>query len=155
MPTTRHMLYFSDGVTFSSSKQYGPLNIGPTSKLFKAAVRGVITFPLATFGSASNLYNSTVWGIQWGAHGFTPLDPISGGDSASWLALEEHVPGEISVAWAPTTANAYSLTGGPLRLDWAGQLFVNENVDVYFSMTSQEPAVTSVAITCSLEVMSD
>lgn len=153
MPANRSSLFISDGTVFSSSKQYGPLNPGVVGKLYRVEARGVITFPLATLGSASNFYNSTVWGIQWGAHGYAPRDPIAGGDDGNWLAIAEHVPGEVNATWSPTTSNAYGLTGGPLSLDWAGQLHTNENIDIYFSMTSQEPAVTSVAITLSMTAL--
>jgi hypothetical protein len=147
------MFYFSDGTTFSSAKQYGPFNISGLGKLSRVRVRGVVTFPLATFGSATQLYNSTVWGIQHVPHGSAANDAISGGDSDAWLDLAEHVPDEINATWAPTSANAFSVTGGPLRLDWAGQLAINANTDFWFSMTSQEPTFTSVAITASLEVL--
>lgn len=153
MPANRRMLFFSDGTTYQTAKQYGPLNLGTVGKLFSVKMNGSAASPLVTLGSASALLNASVFGLQWGAAGFTPNDPIAGGDAFNWLALGGLTFGPQVIVWAPTTANGYGLAGNPISYGWAGQLYVGQNVDVYFSMAAIEPAGSSLAISGSIEVL--
>lgn len=153
MPANRRMLYFNDGTTYQTSKQYGPLNLGSVGKLFRVAFRGAVFSPLVELGSASALLNGSVFGLQQGPAGFTPNPAIAGGDAANWLALGGLTFGPQVVVWAPTTANGYGLAGNPVEMTWTGQLYVGENTDVYFTMGAIADPGSSLAVSGSIEVL--
>lgn len=135
MAISRIFNWFDNVGAPSSSVQFGAFNLGPVNKLHRIRVRGSVVFPNVALTSTSQLANPVVWGIQWGDTGYTPFTLVADADDAHFLAVESHVNDEINVTWAPSTDTSANIVGGPLRLDWAGQLFLGVNADIYLTVS--------------------
>lgn len=134
MAIQRIFNWFDNVGAASSGEQFGPYNLGTVGKLHRIRVRGSVVFPNAALTDTSQLANPIVWGVQYGAAGYTPLALPADADNSSFLTVENHVSDEINVTWSPSTDTSANIVGGPLRLDWAGQLYVGEDADIYVTV---------------------
>ena len=126
----------------------GQLNLGPyfvpsVVKLLRAEVRGKINFQGAAVTSAGVEANFQLWAVQWVPHTAAPADCIVTADGPNWLIREQVGSQESRVGWEPSTGTAAYLAGYPLKADWAGQLLISGDIDLWLSL--QAPTGVGIA----------
>jgi hypothetical protein len=125
-------LWSTSFFTGTSQLNEGPFNIGDVHKIFRAEVHGMVNFEGTDLGLASVLANVGVWGLQWGAAGYTARDIISDPDSDGWLMRQQFGATDTIVGWSPQTADAAVLHSYVITNKWAGQLDLGgANTDCY------------------------
>jgi hypothetical protein len=103
-------------------------------KLLRAEMHGANTFPITTSTvSGTQLSSPYMWGIQAIPHGNTPLALPANITAADWLVVEAHTPGELGVAWAPSTDTVAFASGGGYSLRWSGQQVFSASTDIIFT----------------------
>jgi hypothetical protein len=145
--------YFNNATAPNSGQQYGPFNIGTISKLFRVRVRGAVVYQPQAFTSGDFLVDPVTWGFQWGIAGYSPLNLPGDADSQYFLYAEQKTIDEVSVVWAPSTDTAAVGVGSRLSLDWAGQLFIGEDTDFYFTTAQAFSFGVTWGITGAIEVI--
>lgn len=125
--------YFAE-LTANGGANYGPLNPGSITKLYRARCRGSIGGGWSGgFTTANPTYNSSFIGIQMVGHGDTPINIVTGSEDPQALVTYQ-IPVEAGLAvFAPDTDTFAGGTLWPIDLEWRGQQFVGANVDFYFS----------------------
>lgn len=132
---SRVITHFHDNGSPNSGQNYGPISVGAGNKLTRVRFRGSIIYPPATITTSGAVQDPIVWGLQWGALGYTPasIENTASWSTPTWLKIEYHVPGQIGIAWAPSTDTCGFVSGGPVDLTWIGQLPLPAGADVYLS----------------------
>lgn len=133
MPSTRSTLIFDNTSTPAVSGQFGPLTVTVGTSLLKVRAIGSYINPLVSLNTSAVLTNDTTWGIQWGVSGYTPHVLPADIDDPSFLVANQRVDGVTSVAWAPSTDTAAYTYTSALDLEWDGQLFIGNTIDLYFT----------------------
>ena len=127
----------------SSFSGTGQLNLGPffissVGKLLRHEVRGQVNFQGATITSAGVLGNQSLWAVQWVPSGDSPSDIVSTVDGPQFPIREQMGTMDEVTSWAPTTdVGAVLITYG-MRSFWAGQLVVNQSIDLYLSVKTPD-----------------
>jgi hypothetical protein len=104
------------------------------NKILRVEAHGGITFPIITTTSTGpGLNDAVMMGIQAIPHGNTPLALPANISAADWLLVEQRIPGEGVLGWAPSTATAAATAGGGFRMDWTGQKFYGASTDLVFT----------------------
>lgn len=135
MATQREVVYPSIAA-FNSNLilTFGPYPSGFIHTLLRAEVRGKVNFQGETISVASVEANYQIWGLQWVSHGSPALDPVSSADSRQWMLREQLGSQDTTKAWTPAANTAASLKSYQTRGDWAGQMLISDNVDLYLAM---------------------
>lgn len=123
----------------SSFSGTGQLNLGPyyapaVNSLLRAEVRGSVNYIGATISTASVFANFQLWALQWVQHGTLPQDCVLVADGPQWLIREQTNTLGYTATWAPSTDDAGTVAGVGLNADWAGQLYIGEDIDFYLSL---------------------
>lgn len=140
MPATGHILWFFDN-TFSSAatqQNIGPFNPGTVNRIFKAAIRGQISYQSSTVAQPYVTANDILWGLQYVAHGASPLSAASSAPSDQWL-WRCNVANRTDTlhVFAPSTATGVSQAVVSLKEDYHGQgNRPGGDIDVYVSVLS-------------------
>lgn len=104
----------------------------------KIEVIGALNFESFNPATSAFAFQSYVEiGIQYGAHGYTPVGIIGSPDASNWLAHEHAYPAP-SIATYPSTGTSVIADRYPFRLVWRGQLPIMANSDFYFSDGSNQ-----------------
>jgi hypothetical protein len=133
-----HLLttFFFNTTAFSGGTQnnMGPFHVGTLNKLFKAEVRGQINYQGFVLSATGVLANSPAWGLQQVAHGSSAQDVITSFDNDSWLMRRQTGSEDQFATWTPTTNNGVVYVSNALEDDWAGQLAVGADTDMWLSI---------------------
>lgn len=132
--TTKNIFYWGTGA-FSGSGQLdeGPFIIGDVDRLLRAKVRGMINYQGSAIGDTGVEANLLMWGLQWGVHGYSPLDVVTSTDNDYWLLRLQTGQGDPGLSFAPSSDTGANLRSRGVADNWAGQLAVYESIDAYLS----------------------
>lgn len=117
----------------------GQLNIGPftvpiVQTLFRTEVRGRVNFFAGDYTDGDfALENVLLWGLQWVPEGDPPNDIVTSSDGPSWLIRESLGTHDKHFFWAPNTDTGVLYQSLATKADWAGQLPINQSIDLWFS----------------------
>lgn len=135
MATQVEVVYPStSSFTGTAQLNLGPYFVPAVHTLIRCEVRGKINFQTVTYGTPSVQANFQLWAVQWVTHGSAPQDCITTADGDQWLIREQTGGTETLGMWAPNTDNAEALRSYPLRAEWAGQLIIGQDIDLYMSL---------------------
>ena len=130
-----HLLttFFWSTSSFSGTSQLneGPFHVGTLNKLFRVEVRGEINYQGASLADDAVTANYAAWGLQQIPHGDSALDVISSTDNDTWLCRRQTGSQDTVLAWAPTADVAAVMVSNTVADDWAGQLAIGADTDVY------------------------
>lgn len=134
MPTSVQTEYPSSG-SFSGSGQFdfGPFFIDSVVKLLRHEVRGQVNYQAVTAGDTSVQANKLLWAVQWVPSGDSPSDIVTTVDGPQFPIREQLGTLDLLTTWAPSTDTSGLMTSSGLRSFWAGQLVVNQSIDLYLS----------------------
>lgn len=131
-------LFYTAGDNIGSpndGQNYGPYNVGSCSKIVHAILTMTFSFPGASLAPTATLTNTIMWGLQWGAAGYTPQNLPGDAYHYNFLFAEYSADNlGASVGWAPNTDGGAVLTAYTARREWRGQVPTNESsLDLYVS----------------------
>lgn len=117
----------------------GQLDLGPyfvptVAKLLRVEVHGKVNFEAVTFGTTGVEANFQLWAVQWVAHGAAAANIVTTADGPNFPIRQQLGDQESRVAWAPSTAISAVMIGYPLVGEWAGQLPIGNDIDLYLSL---------------------
>jgi hypothetical protein len=142
-----HLLttFFWTTSSFSGAGQLdeGPFHVGTVTKFFKMQVRGQINYQGVAASGTVILANLPAFGVQQVAHGAAANDVITSGDSDTWLMRRQTGSDDQVLSWAPNTATGAIVLTNAVRDDWAGQLQVGGDTDLYLSIKSSNGAAVT------------
>lgn len=152
--TNRTVFYYRNVGSYTADYQVGPFNVDPLVKLYSAKVRGSI---VAGFNTTTVIGlkadNDIVWGLQWGAVGYTPLNVLTQINDLHWLRTGNF---EIDTVFDNFDNAITSIELGsiiPIRSDWYGQLPMSGSIDFYISVGVPFATGAGSAIDGSLEIL--
>ena len=141
MPTEQQVEYPSTSA-FSGSSQLdlGPFFISDVGKLLRHEVRGQVNFQGASVTDMGVAANTALWAVQWVPHGDSPSNIVTTIDGPQFPIREQMGTTDLSPIWAPTADAAAVLASFGLYSFWAGQLVVNQSIDLYLSVKAPNGA---------------
>jgi hypothetical protein len=119
----------------SGSIQQGAFHVGTITRLVSVEVTGSVFFGASSFTLASlSLDAPFVHGIQFGAHGYTPIALYGGANDPDWLVLEAvKLPTfEQFIDAAVTTVDGVGAY--PISFKFRGQLPIGFDTDMYYTL---------------------
>lgn len=124
--------------SFSGTSQLniGPFFISSVGKLLRHEVRGQLNAQGQTISGTSVSANTALWAVQWVPHGNSPSNIISTVDGPQFPIREQLGTTDKDLTWAPTTGGADTLGSWGLRSFWAGQLVINQSIDLYLCVNT-------------------
>jgi hypothetical protein len=130
-----HLLttFFWTTSSFSGTGQLdeGPFHVGTVNKFFRAEVRGNINYEGVSVADTGVFANYAAWGLQQIAHGSSPLDVVSSADDDAWLMRRQTGSQDVVPAYAPNSDTGAFFVTNTVADDWAGQLAIGADTDVY------------------------
>lgn len=114
----------------------GPYELGSVNKLIRVRVRMAIVFDPETIGTSTEIVIPIVMGVQYGDAGYTPLNLPADADNGQFLAVEGFSSSVGTATWAPATDAAGYLAITGARLDYAGQNYVGNSIELYVNVQS-------------------
>lgn len=136
MPLITTFFWTYPAFSGSSQLNLGPFFVGHVNKFFRVEIRGELNYQGAVVGSSGVFANFPAWGVQQVPHTAAAEDVITSFDSETWFARRQTGSNDVGVAWAPDTDNAAVLASVALSEDWAGQLAVGLDTDIWVSFKS-------------------
>lgn len=135
--------FFWNNPAFSSSGQLnlGPFFVGHVDKFYRAEVRGAVNYQAVPLGSTSVVANLLAWGVQQVPHTAAAEDVITSFDSDTWLVRGQTGLDDMLVGWAPSTDVADVLITHATCDNWAGQLAVGLDTDIWISFKTSNGTV--------------
>lgn len=129
MAPTFTRTYYADTVA-NNGAAYNLISLGAGLMVTRVEVRGAVTFP-GESATVSDWFNGgPLLAIQAYPASGSPLTLPADIGNNGIITCECHVPGEIAPGWAPSTDTGAILIGGPISLDWSGQLPLSEDTAV-------------------------
>jgi hypothetical protein len=125
--------WLQSSVTGGGQYNQGPFNPGTVNRLLKVESRGMQNYEAAAVATNGVLANLALWGIQWVAHGASPLDILISLDSDQWLIREQETGEDYQSVWAPQTTIPGVFSGYGLNRTWRGQYQIAADIDFYVS----------------------
>lgn len=137
MSTKSQVEYPSVG-SFSGTSQLdiGPFFISDVVRLLRHEVRGQLNAQGQTIGATSVAANTALWAVQWVPAGNSPSNIVTTIDGPQFPIREQLGTTDQDSTWAPSSDAAASLGTWGLRSFWAGQLVVNQSIDLYLSVST-------------------
>lgn len=134
--TTKTQVEYPSSAAFSGTAQvnFGPFFISSVGKLLRHEVRGQINTQGASVGPGSVFANTILWAVQWVPTGNSPSDIVTTIDGPQFPIREQLGASDLVTSWSPSTAAGEILASLGLRSFWAGQLVVNQSIDLYLSL---------------------
>jgi len=135
--------FFWGNASYSGSAQLnvGPYHVGFVNKFFRVEVHGQINTQAQPLGDTSVLANRLVFGVQQVPHTASAEDVITSSDSDTWFVRRQVGDSDMVVGWAPSTDVASVLPTNAVHDDWAGQLAIGADTDVWFSFRNSDLTV--------------
>ena len=99
-------------------------------------MRGQLNAQGVTLGATSVAANTALWAVQWVPHGNSPSNIISTIDGPQFPIREQMGTSDGDITWSPSSNAAADLGTYGLRAFWAGQLAVNQSIDLYLSVNT-------------------
>ncbi len=130
--------FFWSYPSFSGTSQLdlGPFFVGFVNKFYKVQVHGACNFQGAVYGSSSVAANFLGWGVQQVPHTAAAEDLITSADSETWFIRRQTGQNDQTKVWSPDSNNAAVLTTQATTDDWAGQLAIGGDTDLWVSFAS-------------------
>lgn len=135
--------FFWNNPSYSGSAQLniGPFFIGFLEKIYRMEVRGAANAQGVVLASSSVEANFLAWAVQKVPHTAAAADMITTADSEDWFVRRQAGLNDTSTAWSPSTNNAAVLVSLGLTEDWAGQLAVGADTDLWVSFKASTGVV--------------
>lgn len=134
MTTSRSIFYFNETTSsLPTQVNQGPWNLSSLGKLLRVTTRGSIGQEAGSISPTYQPINGLNWGLQLGAHGYTPMNVVTGADSLDWLWTGEIDLGNLLPVWAPSSDDAQGFDVVSLTQTWAGQWDISASTDFYLS----------------------
>lgn len=137
---TGHILWFFDNTFASAATQQdiGPFNPGSVTRIFRAAVHGELAYQSSLIGHPFVSASDLLWGLQYVAHGASPLNALTSGPNNQWLWRQNVSTRSDTVkAFAPSSATGVSQGANSLFEEYSSQgNKPGGNIDVYLSVVS-------------------
>jgi hypothetical protein len=152
--SNRSMFFFRTTGTYSGNFNQGPLTVNPVGKLLKVQAAGSLFAGLSSIANTAEADNPFAWGVQYGPHGFTPLDLVTGGNSSTWLRNSQIEYENVTQLFDSTISTVDYANWQSIRFTWWGQLPINADTDFY--LTFKVPLAGSgpaAAVSGTLEVL--
>lgn len=137
--------FFWNYPAFSGTSQLnlGPFFIGFVNKLYKVQVRGQVNYQGVTLGSSSVLANFLAWGLLWVPHTAAATDVITSADDETWISRRQTGDDDYPVEIAPSSGTSGVLLTNAINDDWAGQLAIAQDADLWMCFKSSTGASIS------------
>jgi hypothetical protein len=131
---------YPHSAAFSGSGQLdlGPFFISDVGKLLRHEVRGQVNIQGQSLADNAVLGNLLLYAVQWVPHGDSPSNIVTTVDGPQFPIREQMGTIDTLTAWAPTADVGAVLIGYGMRSFWAGQLPVNQSVDLYLSVRTPD-----------------
>ena len=118
----------------NDGNSYGTQVIGSGNILCRVEVRGAIAFPIGSLtADGAGFSLDTMHGLQLLINDSSLLTLPADITDSRWLTVEAHVPTEVVAVWAPSSDTAGSAVGGPIRLSWAGQMPLTDDMELAYT----------------------
>lgn len=151
----RSVFFFRTTGTYAASYDQGPWRVSGLAKLLRLKLTGSIFSGLTAETVSSFVLDDPIcWGVQFGPHGYTPIDLVSGGDSDQWLRIGALEIGDYAQYLdSGITTMDYGIS---IKLDfeYRSQLPVNIDTDFYLSIKNPWGSGSTSAVGGMLEVIS-
>lgn len=136
MTTTLVEVVYPSTSAFSGTGQLdmGPFFVPDVNWLLRLEVHGKINFQGTLFGASSVNANFQLWAAQWVTHGSAPANIVTAPDGAGWLLRQQTGTNETHDCYAPSTDTAAMFNTYPLEGDWAGQVAIGTDIDLWLSL---------------------
>jgi hypothetical protein len=128
------MFWSTSSFSGTSQLNEGPFHMGTVNKLFRFQVRGLINYVGTAVTDMSITANLPAFGVQQVPHGNSPNDVISSTDNDTWLVRRQTGENDTMGSWAPSSDTGVLFVQNAVRDDWAGQLAIGADTDVYLSI---------------------
>jgi hypothetical protein len=112
----------------------GPFFISDVGKLLRHEVRGQVNSQGQSLTDMGVAANFGLWAVQWVPAGDSPSNIVTTVDGPQFPIREQMGTMDLITSWAPTSADGAVLASFGLRSFWAGQLPVNQSIDLYLSV---------------------
>jgi hypothetical protein len=152
---SRNVFFFRTTGSYAASYNQGPWRVSTLGKLLRLHLTGSIYSGLTGITvSTFVLDNPICWGVQFGPHGYTPVDLVLGGNAANWLRT-----GALEIGNFATYLDAAVTTmnyGASYDIDFEmrSQIPINIDTDFYLSIKNPWGSGSTSAVGGMLEVMS-
>lgn len=122
--------------SFSGTGQLnlGPFNMGTVYRFIRLEARGLVNFQGFTLSATGVLANWQLWAVYWVPTGTGALDVVTTIDGPQWLIREQTGAEDYVSQWAPSSDTSAGIQGYRLSGDWAGQMPINQDIDLWLSM---------------------
>jgi hypothetical protein len=120
--------------------EWGPTTLIGVYKLLRVQIDISFGFPGTNLSPSAILLAETVWGVQYGVSGYTPL--VLPGDMSNfqYLITDLAVGDSTGVgAWTPPTNDVGVISFATLSRKWYGQRVIENDVDLW---VNYNPIVT-------------
>lgn len=123
---------------FSGTSQLniGPFFISSVGKLLRHEVRGQLNAQGQNISNTSVGANVALWAVQWVPAGNSPSNIITTVDGPQFPIREQMGTEDQERVWALATDVAATVPSFGLRSFWAGQLVVNQSIDLYLCVNT-------------------
>lgn len=134
--STKQQVEYPHNSAFSGTSQIdiGPFFISDVVRLLRHEVRGQINTQGQNVTDVSVLANQTLWAVQWVPTGDPPSDIVTTIDGSQFPIREQTGNSDLVTCFAPSSDTAGIFITYGLRSFWAGQLVVNQSIDLYLSV---------------------
>lgn len=137
---TKSQVEYPHSASFSGSGQLdlGPFFISDVVRLLRHEVRGQVNIQGQSLADNAVMGNLLLYAVQWVPSGNSPSDIVSTIDGPQFPIREQMGTTDELTSWAPTTdVGAVLITYG-MRSFWAGQLLINQSIDLYLSVKTPD-----------------
>ena len=137
--------FFWNTASFSGTGQLniGPFFVGFVEKFYRVEIRGEMNYQGASLTDTGVLANFPAWGVQQVPHTAAGEDVITSFDGYTWFARRQTGCLDYITSWAPTTDTAAVIAGVAMTEDWAGQLAIGGDTDIWVSIKTATGAALS------------
>lgn len=137
---TSQQVEYPHSAAFSGAGQLdlGPFFISDVKKLLRHEVRGQVNIQGQSLADNAVLGNLLLYAVQWVPTGNSPSNIVTTIDGPQFPIREQMGKIDTVSAWAPTTAVGAVLISYGMDSFWAGQLVVNQSIDLYLSVRTPD-----------------
>jgi hypothetical protein len=143
MPLMTTFFWSNSAYSGSAQLNIGPFFIGFVEKIYKMEVRGQTNIQGVVVNSSSVRANFAVFAVQKVPHGAPAANIITTADSEDFFVRRQTGSNDVFSTFAPSTDTAADLVTYSTADDWAGQLAIGADTDLWVSFVASTGVVLS------------
>lgn len=145
----KNIFYFDN--TFAGAatqRDIGPLHVGPTNRVFRARCHGELSLQSFNTSVPFTTANDLIWGLQWVAHGASPLDVLTSAVDDHWFFRRAFtLTTDVSRGFVTPGTTATIQGSDPMDDQYRGQFIKPAgDIDFYVSMKAAFGILTGTFI---------